>query len=98
MLVAAPNQQSYTPAFTVRKLEGKVKRTFLKRDGKGTTTPVETEVDAGWLITFPLKGNSIRVWDEQELKRLGFDKTIKLVDEDGIVGGTIPNPINLVKG
>ncbi len=94
--VAAPNQRRIVPAFTVRKLDGKVERPMIKFDSKGKKHEEIVKVDAGYLVSFPTKGHSIRVKDAAELKRLGFDRTIPLV-EDGTdnddVLGFIPNSV-----
>lgn len=90
--IAAPDVPKIRPAFTVKKLDGKVKREILGFDSKGKKTVTVTEVDAGWLVKFP-KGHSIRVYTEKDLKRLGFDRTIPLVNDDGDVVGMLPNDI-----
>jgi hypothetical protein len=94
--IAAPNQRRIVPAFTVRKLEGKVERPLIRFDAKGKKYTEMVKADAGYLVTFPTKGHSIRVKDAEELKRLGFDKTIPLVedgtDNDDVVG-YVPNSV-----
>lgn len=98
--VAAPSKPKIVPAFVVRKLEGKVPHTLIKYRSDGDN-PVREEVtveeDAGWLVTFPIKGNaSIRVRTEKELQRMGFDQTIELISEaadDDEVYGSLPNPV-----
>src|SRR5690606_28394556 len=92
MSIAAPNKPQVRPAFMVQKLEGKVKREIIEFDAKGRKVRKTVEADAGWLVKFP-KGHSIRVFDEAELTRMGFDRTIPLLDDDGEVVGTLPNPI-----
>jgi hypothetical protein len=92
--VAAPEQPRIRPAFTVQKLEGKVSRTIYDTDPKtGKRTERSVEFDAGYLVTM-YKGHSIRVLDDKHLKRLGFDKTIPLINNDGDEVGSIPNPVN----
>lgn len=91
--VAVPEQPKIRPAFSVRKLEGKAKREIISLDpttGKRTVKTVE--VDAGYLVTM-YKGHSIRVWDEANLHRLGFDRTIPLVNPEGDVVGEMPNNV-----
>lgn len=94
MRVAAPIKQRIRPAFTVRKLEGKVQRKVLGFDPKGKKTEQTVEVDAGYLVTLA-KGHSIRVYSDKDMHRLGFDRSIPLVDmeHDGEVVGEIPNPV-----
>lgn len=94
--IAAPARQRIVPAFVVQKLEGTVERTMIVFDKEGRKQEKVVKVDAGYLVSFPAKGHSIRVRDVAELKRLGFDKTIPLVDANGDnddVFGDIPNPI-----
>ena len=96
MRVAAPQRQRIKPAFTVQKLEGKRKMTIIGRDAKGARTEKEVERDAGYLVTLS-KGHSLRVANDAELKRLGFDQTIPLIDDsdsgDDEAVGFINNPI-----
>lgn len=94
MMMAAPNQQRIVPAFVVERLEGKVDRTIIGFDKEGRKVPKVVSVDAGYLVKFPTKGHSIRVKDAADLKRLGFDRTIPLVDdnaENDDVVGYVPN-------
>lgn len=96
MRVAATPQRRIKPAFTVQKLEGKRKMTLIGRDAKGNKQEKVVEVDAGYMVKFS-KGHSIRVANDAELKRLGFDQTIPLIDDgnqdaDEAVG-YIDNPI-----
>jgi hypothetical protein len=92
--VAAPVRQRIRPAFTVRKLEGKVQRKVLGFDTQGKKTEKLVEVDAGYMVTLA-KGHSIRVYSDKDMHRLGFDRSIPLVDmeNDGQVVGEIPNPV-----
>ena len=83
------------PRYEVHKLEGKVEHEIFKMrvDDEGKPSGgFESEIvkeDAGWMVYFP-NGASIRVRDEPELKRLGFDKSADLVDMDSgdVVGNT----------
>lgn len=93
--IARPAQPKFKPAFIVKKLEGKVTRTVHSFDAKGQKTAKQVEVDAGYLVKFPHKGHSIRVKNEAELKRLGFDQTIPLMNDDGEVIATMENAINI---
>lgn len=96
MQIAAPNKQRIIPAFTVQKLEGTVDHTIIQFDKEGKRYEKQIKVPAGYLVSFPTKGHSIRVKNMEELKRLGFDRTIPLVDDasdnDDVVG-TIPNSV-----
>lgn len=97
--IAAPNRPRVVPAFMVQKLEGQVERTMIVFDKEGRKMEKTVKVDAGYLVSFPTKGHSIRVKDANELKRLGFDKTIPLVDDnadnDDVVG-ELTNPVAVV--
>lgn len=93
---ARPNERKIVPAFIVRELEGKVKRVLHGWDAKGNKTEKEVEVPAGFEVRFPAKGHSIRVRNASELRRLGFDQTIPLVDanaEEDDVEGYMPNTV-----
>ena len=92
MQIAAPERPKVRPAFMVEKLEGKISREVINFDAKGKKVVSLVDVDAGYLVKFP-KGHSIRVLDDAELHRLGFDRTIPLIDDDGEQVGTIPNHI-----
>lgn len=96
MQIAAPNRQRIVPAFTVQKLEGQVERTVIAFDKEGRKVDKVVKVDAGYLVSFPTKGHSIRVKNAAELKRLGFDRTVPLVDDNADnddVLGYMPNSI-----
>jgi hypothetical protein len=95
--IARPPEGNYIPAFTVEKLEGTIKQKVYAFDERGVRTEKITEVDAGYLVCFPQKKHSIAVRTKAELVRLGFDNTIKLVDEYGDVKGQVENPVALVK-
>jgi hypothetical protein len=83
-------QQNQTPSMVVQKLDGVVIRPTRRYiHDKELSTPEnkrykmvdgEEKVDAGYLVTFPLKGHSIRV-DEEELNRLKS----RLADPNGYV-------------
>lgn len=92
--IAAPQQPKLKPAFKVEELEGTREVTLHGFDTKGRKTIKTVEVPAGFLVTFA-KGHSIRVANEEELHRLGFDQTIPLVDVDGDdePQGMVSNPI-----
>lgn len=94
--VAAPPKQQIVPAFVVRKLEGTVERPLIQFDKEGRKHEKMVKVDAGYLVSFPAKGHSIRVKDAAELKRLKFDQTVPLVDagaDHDDVLGYMPNNI-----
>lgn len=96
MQIAAPNRQRIVPAFTVQKLEGQVERTVIAFDKEGRKYDKTVKVDAGYLVSFPTKGHSIRIRNVDELKRLGFDRTVPLVDDNADnddVLGYMPNSI-----
>lgn len=94
--VAAPSQKRIVPAFMVKKLEGMVERTMIVFDKEGRRKEKLVQQDAGYLVSFPTKGHSIRVKDMADLRRLGFDRTIPLVDaenDDDDAVGEIPNVV-----
>lgn len=98
VMIASPEARRIVPAFTVEKLDGKVERTIIAFDKEGKKYDKTVSVDAGYMVKFPVKGHSIRVKDAAELKRLGFDKTIPLVDansENDDIVGTIPNSVRV---
>lgn len=95
--IAAPSQPRIVPAFIVKELAGKIERELILFDKDGKKYKKRVEQPAGFMVTFPTKGHSIRVKNMDELKRLGFDQTIPLVDaesENDDVLGAIPNTIN----
>lgn len=94
--IAQAQQQTVKPAFVVQKLEGDHERPICKIDKEGKIVRTTVKETGGYLVSFPIKGNSIRVRNEQELKALGFDKTVPLVDAagDDEVVGEIPNNVN----
>lgn len=93
-MVAAPQKQRIRPAFMAQKLEGSVDREIINFDAKGKRVVSKVKADAGYLVT-TARGNSIRVWTDADMHRLGFDQNIPLVDfeHDGVVVGEIPNPV-----
>jgi hypothetical protein len=96
MRIAAPNRVKIVPAFTVEKLEGERERTMIVFDKEGKRQEKLVKEPAGYLVKFPTKGHSIRVRNMEELKRLGFDRTIPLVDansDDDDVLGDMPNTV-----
>ena len=95
--IAAPQETKYIPAFTVSKLEGKRKQEIRSFNAAGELVIKTVEEDAGWLVRFPAKGHTLRVTTKKELERLGFDKTIRLVDAEGDTRATMPNPLALAK-
>jgi hypothetical protein len=91
--VSAPERAKIRPAFMVQRLEGSRKREVIFLDPK--THKRDTKVvdePAGYLVTM-MNGNSIRVRNDEELARLGFDQTIDLINEDGESVGEIDNAI-----
>lgn len=92
--IAAPNRMKIVPAFVVRKEEGVRKRTTYSFTKEGKRMEKVVEEPAGYIVSFPAKGHSIRVRNEHELRRLGFDKTIPLVNagsDDDDEYGEMPN-------
>lgn len=61
--------------------------THISREG-GRNVEKKVEVPYGFDVFFPA-GHSIRVRDEAELARLGFDQPADLIDEDGEVVGKV---------
>jgi len=72
--------QVIKPAYEVHPFSGTTKRRVYGFDKKSRQLTVE-EVDAegGYMVYFP-KGHSIRVFDDEHLKVLGFDQPAKLID------------------
>jgi len=94
--IAAPSTPRIVPAFVVKELEGEVEREMILFDAKGKKYTKKTKQPAGYIVSFPTKGHSIRVRNMDELKRLNFDRTIPLVDaqsDDDDVLGEIPNHV-----
>lgn len=81
------------PAFLVKKLEGKRMVDMITFDSKGAKKVTPVERDAGYLVRFPHKGHSIRVTSEEELKALGFDQTIPVLDDEGDVVFDLENDV-----
>lgn len=90
--VAIPDKPRIRPAFTVKKLDGKASREILSFDKSGKKVVNTVEEDAGYLVKFP-KGHSIRVRSDADMKRLGFDRTVPLINDEGDVVGGVPNMI-----
>lgn len=88
--VARPERPKLHPAFTVRKLDGKRIEHLIEFDSKGKKHVKDVEVDAGYMV-YMRNGHSIRVKTDADLKRLGFDQTIPLQDDNGDVHYEIPN-------
>ena len=62
--------------------KGKVTRTHYKWDEEARKMdPYEVEEDAGYMLYTP-SGTSVRIRDEKELKRQGFDRSAPLIDMD----------------
>lgn len=62
--------------------DGKVNRTHYKWDEEKRQMIKETvEEDAGFIVYSP-SGNSVRIRDEKELRRLGFNRNPELIDMD----------------
>lgn len=79
-------QQAIKPRFEVEAVDDTVtEKRIVRENGRNVETQVE--VPYGFNVYFPA-GHSIRVKDEEELRRLGFDHAPELIDEDGEVVGT----------
>lgn len=79
-------QQAIKPRFEVEAVDDTVmEKRVVRKDGRNIEEQVE--VPYGFNVYFPA-GHSIRVKDEDELKRLGFDHAPELIDENGDVVGT----------
>lgn len=89
--VAAPQQRKVRPAFMVQQLTGEKVVTLHSFNEKGKRIAIEKKEPAGYLVKFS-KGHSIRVRNDADMARLGFDQTIDLVDGDDVVG-QIPNTL-----
>lgn len=80
-------QQNVLPAYEVEHIDETVTETHYVRKGDRNETK-EVEVPFGYMV-YLRAGHSIRVRDDAELARLGFDKPADLIDEDGeVVGNT----------
>lgn len=81
-------QQAVKPRYEVhdRRQEVTVEKRIVREGGRNVETQVE--VPYGFDVFFPA-GHSIRVRDEQELHRLGFDQPAELIDEDGEIVGQV---------
>lgn len=94
--VAAPSKPKIQPAFVVQKLEGKREHVILSYDPKEGRIEKKVQEDAGFLVSFPIKKASMRVRNEAELRRLGFDQTIELINpesDDDEALGYMPNSV-----
>lgn len=96
--IAAPASRKIVPSFVVKELEGDVAHKLVQFDKEGKKYVKEVKRPAGFMVSFPTKGHSIRVATVDALKRLGFDRTIPMVDassDDDDVVGTLPNNVNV---
>lgn len=92
--VARPEKEKVRPAFMVKKLDGKRKEEIITFDNQGKKQIKTVEVDAGYMV-YMRNGHSIRIRNDADLQRLGFDQTIPLLDDEGEAKGDMPNYINL---
>lgn len=67
------------PKFEVEELSGEVDHTKYVKDEDGNLVQETVKEPAGFMVYFP-SGNSIRVRNEKELKRLGFHRNSTLID------------------
>lgn len=88
-LVEAPPEKKVKPAFIVKELSGTVTRTIFTFDAKGQKQSKTVEVPAGYMVKFPHKGHSICVASKEELIRLGFDRTVPLLNAEGEAVGEV---------
>lgn len=84
-------QQNVKPRYEVERVDEMVTETHLVREktkhGGYMNVEKEVEVPYGYNVYFPA-GHSMRVRNDEELARLGFDRPAELIDEDGEVVGT----------
>lgn len=78
--VARPDRPKIVPAFVVQTVDQEVERTMYGWDKQGKKTQRTVKEPYGFKVSFPVKGHSIRVRTVEDLRRLGFDQTIPLVD------------------
>ncbi len=85
-------KEKVRPAFEVEPFVGKYMRNVVKKTDKGLVM-TQVEAEGGYLVTFPKYGNSVHVPNDEELRRLGFDRAVRLVNDDGDEVDVIPNPV-----
>lgn len=72
--------QNIKPRFEVERLDGtRIEKRVRRNMATGMNEVYDAEVPAGYMVYFP-SGNSMRVADDAELRRLGFDKAPNLID------------------
>lgn len=69
------------PQYEVEALHGKVDRTITQLNEDGSRTAITKSVPAGYMVYFA-KGHSIRVADDKELERLGYNTSAPLEEVD----------------
>lgn len=80
-------QQNIKPRYEVEHVDEMVTETHVVRENDRNVEK-KVEVPYGYNVYFPA-GHSMRVRDDAELKRLGFDKPAELINEEtGDVVGT----------
>ena len=85
-------QEKVRPAFTVEPFSGDYFRTVVKKTEKGLVQE-QVKSEGGYMVHFPKDNHSIHVTTDEELRRLGFDQAVPIVNDDGDAVGVIPNPI-----
>lgn len=92
-MVEKPAERKIKPAFIVRELSGEREKVFYEFDAKGKRVEKRVKAPAGYMVKFPHKGHSIRVATKEDLKRLGFDQTVPLLNAEGESVGEIDNDL-----
>lgn len=97
------NRPMPVPAFIVEAKDETVVRTIITLDENAKRTEKQVKEPFGYLVTIPAKGmngrpHSVRVRNDAELKRLGLDQAVPLLnpdsDDDEVVG-YVDNPIKV---
>lgn len=89
--MAAPSQTKHRPAFTVEKLDGEYPVKVYEKTETGLVDRIEMR-PRGYLVTF-LKGHSIHVASDAEMKRLKLNEFVPIIDTESgeeIPGMTVP--------
>jgi hypothetical protein len=88
-------QEKVRPAFIVEPFVGEYLRNTIVKTEKGLVQK-QVKAEGGYLVSFPKYGNSIHVTSDEELQRLGFDRAVPIVNDDGDTVDVIANPITAV--
>jgi len=86
-------QQNIKPRYQVERVDEMVEETHHVRENDRNVEKT-VEVPYGYNVYFPA-GHSMRVRDDAEMKRLGFDRPPELIDQDtgDVVGSTEPTSL-----